>query len=317
MFVSTSKFRSLTWVCTALGLGLLSWCVATGGLGSRGQASQEPVADPLLTLNEAFREAYARCRQQMIDCSGPIIVVEGDNLVLIRDGKRTEVRVIPELFHTLKAVSHVPLAEFVMLTPVVGESLDEATSKALQGYRERVVRAEGVLPTRGLPEPILRRQQEIIKASLVFLDSVLQKKQVSRAGLDTFAREQGPKLLANAADAAQAELDALEQQMKTWHATLSEAEWSRFRVVIMGSAMPRTGNLAIQYFAQLLNEKGEGKRILYAEALFDEKRAVNLLGTHLVDTGIGTSFFNDPARMHRDLLADAATEYLKKNSAQP
>jgi hypothetical protein len=51
--------------------------------------------------------------------------------------------------------------------------------------------------------------------------------------------------------------------------------------------------------------------------LFDEKRALNLLGTHLVDTGIGTYFFDDAERMHRDLLADAAREYLKKMAAKP
>jgi hypothetical protein len=46
------------------------------------------------------------------------------------------------------------------------------------------------------------------------------------------------------------------------------------------------------------------------EALFDEGKALDLLGTHLVDTGIGEAFFADPRRMHRDLLSDAAGAYL-------
>jgi hypothetical protein len=316
MFGSTFKVRLLPRVCVAACLGLLSWC-AVRGLGTPGQATQAPTPDPLLALNDAFREAYARCRQQFIDRSGPILVLEGDNLVLIRDGKRTEVRVIPELFHTLKAVSHVPLAEYVLLTPIAGMPLDEATIKNLQVYREHVVRAEATLTTRGLPAAILRRQQEIIKSSLAFLDLVLQRKQVTTAEIETFTREQGPRLLANASDAAHAELDALEKQIKAWKPTFSETEWDKLHVIVMGSALPRVGNLAVQYFAHVLHEKGEGKRILYAEALFEEKRAVNLLGTHLVDAEIGTSFFDDATRMHRDLLADVATEYLKKMPAQP
>jgi hypothetical protein len=37
-----------------------------------------------------------------------------------------------------------------------------------------------------------------------------------------------------------------------------------------------------------------------------------LLGTHLVDADIGTYFFNDSQRMHRDLLADATEEIIRK-----
>ncbi len=79
----------------------------------------------------------------------------------------------------------------------------------------------------------------------------------------------------------------------------------------MGSQMPRKDNLAVQYFARLLGETGEGRRIIYAEAIFDEHRALNLLGTHLLDREIAASFFDDPLRMNRDLLGDAAAEYLR------
>jgi hypothetical protein len=73
----------------------------------------------------------------------------------------------------------------------------------------------------------------------------------------------------------------------------------------MGSQLPRKDNLAVQYFARLLGEKGEGKRIVYAEAIFDEAKALALLGTRRIDTRIGEDFFDDPLRMHRDLLGDA------------
>ena len=63
---------------------------------------------------------------------------------------------------------------------------------------------------------------------------------------------------------------------------------------------------------RLLGEKGEGERILYAEALFDESRALNLLGSYQLDTVIGSDFFEDPVSMHRDLLADGAAVHLKK-----
>ena len=41
-------------------------------------------------------------------------------------------------------------------------------------------------------------------------------------------------------------------------ARLSDAEWKSLRVIVQGSAQPRKGHLAVQYFARLLGEAGEG-----------------------------------------------------------
>ena len=91
--------------------------------------------------------------------------------------------------------------------------------------------------------------------------------------------------------------------------------------------MPRTGNLAMQYFSVILGEPYEGRyevegdnrdnsfRLIYGENIFDEESALRLLGTHLIDADIGTYFFNDSQRMHRDLLADATEEIIRKKKA--
>src|SRR5262249_52994477 len=119
-----------------------------------------------------------------------------------------------------------------------------------------------------------------------------------------------PLLDANTDEAARAQIDGLHREMTRWKAKLSEAEWGKLVVVIQSSPMPRKKHLAVQYFSRLLGESGEGRRIIYAESLFDEQRALTLLGTHLLDAQIGSDFFGDPKRMHRDLLADATTAYL-------
>jgi hypothetical protein len=284
------------------------------GAGNGAHSAPEPTADPLIDLNQAFREAYARCRQRLVNGSGPVILVEGDSLVLLHNGKRREAKVVPDVYHTLKAVSHVPLAVYVMLVPLEDAPLDKECLEGLQAYRQRVVQAEQSLKDRGLPEETLLRQEEIIRTALRLLDSALDKKQVTADELCKFTRDLGSKLLANAADAARAELDGLDKQVRAWRATLTANEWKTLHVVIMGSALPRQGNLATQYFAHLLGEKGEGRRIVYAESIFEESRALNLLGTHLLDTRIGSAFFDDAERMHRDLLSDAAREYLKARS---
>ncbi len=53
----------------------------------------------------------------------------------------------------------------------------------------------------------------------------------------------------------------------------------------MRAPLPRKDNLAVQFFASLVGEAGEGGCVIYAEALLEESRALGLLGTWLVDAG--------------------------------
>jgi hypothetical protein len=76
--------------------------------------------------------------------------------------------------------------------------------------------------------------------------------------------------------------------------------------------MPREDLVVTQYFLRLLHEPQEGRRVIYAESLWQEPQAQELLGTHLLDGGVGEAFFGDYMRMHRDLLGDAAKKYLPR-----
>lgn len=283
--------------------------------GPRPADAAEPApagADPLVDLNQAFRQAYAQARQRSLDRAGPIILVEGDRLVLWQDGRREEVEFMPADYHNLKAVSHIPLAVYALLAPDADRRLEPAGLDELRRYRERLPAVARSLPARGWSNDLLRRQKQIVADAEAFLDQVLKEGQTSRPELVRYTRRQAAALLANAADAARLQLEALHRQVRRWRASLSADQWKAVRVVVVGSAMPRQQNLSVQYFARLLGEPGEGRRIIYAESLWDEKRALNLLGTHLLDTDVGAAFFDDPRRMHRDLLADAARAHLEQ-----
>src|SRR4051794_18568015 len=90
-----------------LGLGVF-WL---GGLQQPVPAAEpEPAEkDPLVTLNQAFRKAYASHRKVVLEKTTPIIVVNSDVLVLHRDGKRTEVKLNFSRYDELKSIAHVPL----------------------------------------------------------------------------------------------------------------------------------------------------------------------------------------------------------------
>jgi Tfp pilus assembly protein PilX len=262
-------------------------------------------AGPLEPANNAFRAAYKSARQDTLIAVGPVVIVSGDDLVLHRAGKRTSAKVVPPLYHDLKVYSHVPLAAYLLTRP----GLDADRRAELTMFLNDVEAIGDVVKLGPFNDDQRRRQQTIIEETLRYLKDA--EKTVKPEDRTAFARKMAPLVLANSTDAAKTQIDGLHQQMTKWRAELPPEEWKALKVVVTGGPMPRVGNLAVQYFAWLLGEPGEGKRIVYAEAIFDETKALNLLATHRLDADVGTAFFNDDRRMHRDLLSDAATEILK------
>jgi hypothetical protein len=275
----------------------------------RDEPTAAPV-DPAVALNTVARAAYRRAREEALARSGPVILVEGDNLVLRYGISRTEVRFTPEAYHTLKSVTHVPLGIYALLAFAADGPLDAARVYDLKQFRAAIAgMAQGLQPGK-LTSAQRERQLQLLGQCEAFFNGVIKEPRQERANLEAFLKEVRPLVDANTEDAARIQLDGLHKQVGLWREKLTEEEWNRLRVVVMGSQLPRKDNLAVQYFARLLGEEGEGKRIVYAEALFDEGKALDLLGTRLLDTRIGDAFFADPLRMHRDLLGDAARKYL-------
>jgi hypothetical protein len=278
-------------------------------------AAKAPAAvatGPLRSLNVASRAAYQRAKDAAQARRGPLILAEGDNLVLLRSGQaREDVKVIPEVYHSLKAVAHIPLALDVLLASRPGDlrSADGVLDE-LRQYRAMIVDAEKSLGTHGFDNEQMERQKKIITESMKLLDSILQGREPTQAERIDYARRMNPLVMANVADSVRGQLDGYHRQVTAWKSRMTPEDWSRLRVIVMGMALPRKNNTAMQYFERLLGEPGEGGRVIYSESVFDEAKALDALAVRDVDTQIGIDFFNEPLRMHRDLLGDAATLYV-------
>jgi len=277
--------------------------------------AQEPAAasaqDPLLdTLNGEFRTEYQQALAATLAQPGPMILEEGDNLILVRNGERTSVNIKPAGYHELKAVAHIPLALYVMLSFPPETTISADRRERLQHYHDLMISAYESLPRRHFTPVQLQRQKMIFNAGLELLRRALGTGEVSAAALKIFTRTVSPILLSNVADATALEMRELYATTAAWKKQLTPAEWNSLHVVMMGPHMPRDQECSIQFFERLFHEREEGERIIYAESLWNEKDALNLLATHVVDESAGQAFFGDPMRMHRDLLADAAKAYL-------
>jgi hypothetical protein len=276
-----------------------------------GVTAQSPQVDPLLTINKQFRKTYSQVRAAKLARTGPVIVVDGEKLVLLRGKEREESEIDLTRYHHLKLLAHVPLTVYLLLDTTDAGMIPEEQLAELRRLRESIVAACETLAERGFSAGQIERQRKLLADSLAASEEALKQQRCTEKERTAFARKMGPLVLANVAEAARVQIDGYHAQVSTWRRKLSAEEWGKLRVVIMGSQMPRKDNLAVQTFARLLGETGEGRRIIYAEALSDEKRALNLLGTHLLDREIAAAFFDDPVRMNRDLLGDATLEYLR------
>ena len=275
-------------------------------------ASAGPVQPPALTaLNNAFRAAYTDAKSRVLASWGPTLIVNGDNFVLLRDGRRVEANVGAPVYDPVKTIAHIPLAIYVTLTPGEG-AVGDARLKTLAGLRQLIPPAEASLDTLKLSAATLARQKQIVAASLAFLDDVAGKRKFARSSLLEFTRGIAPLVMENVTEAARAQLDAIHAQVSAWRRDLSPQEWNQLHVLIMGPHMPREDLVVTQYFLRLLHEPREGRRVVYAESLWEEPKALDLLGTHLLDGSGGEAFFGDYLRMHRDLLGDAASAHLPR-----
>ena len=269
-----------------------------------------PVQPPALTaLNDAFRAAYADAKSRILASSGPTLIVNGDTFSLLRAGRRVDANAGTPIYDPVKTIAHIPLAIYVTLTPGDG-AVGEDRLKTLAGLRELIPPAEASLDAVKLPASTLARQKQIVAASLAFLDDVAGKRTFARSALLAFTRGMAPLVMQNVTDATRAQLDATHAQVSAWRRDLSAQEWEQLHVLIVGPHMPREDLVVTQYFLRLLHETKEGHRVVYAESLWQEPQALDLLGTHLLDGSVGEAFFGDYMRMHRDLLGDAARQYL-------
>jgi hypothetical protein len=281
-------------------------------------AAARTVPAEVETLNAAGRKIYADARARELASIPAVIVVEGDDLVLIRNGKRTVATVVPAEYHTFKGVAHSTLALFTLLTHDPGQPLGAERLKALAEYHKLLEAAGPGVEKFGFDPTTLARQKRILARATDFAARVLKDEKVSAEDLAKFCRASRADVVANGAAAARAQLVATHKQVAEWKKEMTPKEWTGLTVVIQGSQPARVENAAVQYFARLFGEApGEGRRIVYAEGLWEEDKAIRLLGTLRLDGKLSTAVFGDPFRMYRDFVADGARVAIDEIFAAP
>lgn len=303
-----------------LAAGLLAACAVLHPAEDPPAKSAAPpdAVEATLAMNKAFRDRYAETREKMRGEVEAVVLVSGARLILRQKGEPEWVKFYGKpLIDQYKVVAHVPLGTYVMALPYA----DRAPSEELRGkaasFREKASAFAAVLDKLEIPASQMPRQRQMVDGSLALLDRLIADGTVSRRELEAFARRMGPPQLVNADLAAAIQLDSLHEATAEMRARLRPGQWEKAFVLVMGSKMPRGGNIVYEYFVRVMGRGEIERRLLYTEGLTTPDTASPLVGTVTIDRAAAEAFFGDRYRLDRDLLGDGARKHLDQMFGRP
>lgn len=284
--------------------------------------SPESTSDTPLAFNEVNQQLltnYSLAKQELHKKLGPLVLCMDSSLTLINGKKREKIPFIKQHYTGLKEVAHITLGTFVLLVNHTDENLSDDSLAKLREYKSSIEKASPeVSTTEGLVASDDARQKALITKTLTFLDKVIKEKRVTAAALQSYVRSTSVPDLENAYIAVASQMTSMDKAMAKWRKELTQQEWDNMYVFIATAHMPRQQLIAYQYFAKLLHQSQEGDRVIVGEnpGTTTEEQGIDLVLTHILDRKIAVQFFNDPWRMHRDLLSDAGKKWLKEHKLE-
>jgi hypothetical protein len=287
----------------ALVLAVLAVMIALPSLAA---TPAEQAADD---LNAAVLKTYRQAKAVRLAQTSPVIVVSFDQLVLIRDGGERRVDFTPRSYDDFKDMSHTVMGFY----GAAALGMAAPTSDWAVQFRTLRDRASTMLPQLGalsVAGDRLDRQTQLLTGGIAFADRMIAAGAVTQAETTEYARRMAPLILANAADAAAAQIDGLHALVQQFRSEITDQEWKRLYVIVLGQRMPRAGNLQFQYFVNALGAGAIDDRLFYAEGITDVKGGLALLATIVTDRELSAAVFDDRLRMDRDVLADGAEAHL-------
>lgn len=273
--------------------------------------AQNPTPHLFNDLNAAARDTYSASRALALKSDQPVFLVT-DTVTLIRGEDLGSLTYTPPLYQYLKSISHLPLGAYSASIRLLENPTDKRWMDRLRMLRNELNNAQRDLPKASFTELQRVRQQNILSLSRAYLDAILMRGNTDIVSINLYSRSLAPLLLANAADAANVQIEALDQAVRELSKKLKPGEFEKAIAVITGPKTPREGNLQFQYFVYAFGAGSADTRVLYMESIFDREAALGVLRTVLNDRVASQAFFGETYRLERDLMADGATVELMR-----
>jgi hypothetical protein len=284
-------------------------------------AHQMPVIPPgpLGEVDRSFVNSYTAREDLVLVHQPPYVVVSGSDLILHQHNSTAKVRVIPNSYHALKDIAHIPFTVYLLLSPVERNLVTlDAQIPALTRLSACLDAVLSSVTPEFFSADQLERQRIILRTSEEFIKTTLQSKTVPRGDLLSFASKMRPLMLQNADQAGCTQIQGTHAQMMKWKEQMTQDEWSNLMVVNLARHQARYRNAATQYFHWLIADNGppwsypgESMRVIFAESLGPSDKASNELAIVEIDADASEAFFGNPWRLSEDILSDGADRCIR------
>lgn len=277
------------------------------------------------SLPGEFRRTYQKAKEALVERLNPLIVVRFSDVLLMKDGVIVaEGKGIPSEYFVLRRVAHLPLTTYTKVRPYIGGYIDEVGHSELKRFASHIQNA--MLELQHTDDVPLRNDNQLVMSeTLLFLETLNTGTSLTEQMFDEYRRIVMPPTMRLADRAGVAQVDALHTLMSDWKTSeLSESEWKRAIVIVIGFRQARRDYAATQYFTELFPSDsrtlfpGETDRVFYMEELSIDRNDFQFelerqsIATQILDAEASTVLFGNFERMSIDVMADGARQRVQE-----
>ncbi|WP_143286571.1 hypothetical protein [Burkholderia ubonensis] len=293
-----------------------------------GTAKQQ-AAQFALDIDTAMRVNYAANIEQIGQGIYPLLYAEstfdGGRYTLQVDDHTTYTwQDIDLVYEETKAIAHVPLGIFSILSGYGAYSEYKQWKPPLQAYLEKVKLVSQHLLQLSLPADAATASQRILAASIRFMESTIESGSFTFDGFSAYTWPLAGDIQTNMWVAASSQVATMSKVLDGWKATLGERLWDNLYVVVSALwTLSRENAHELIIKATMKPERRE-TNVIVSEAVPTLADARNLLGRIVGDRVMAERVFNPNGNLdqkeniyslstRRDLLSQAVESILNED----
>eukprot|EP00817_Percolomonadidae_sp_ATCC50343_P006195 CAMPEP_0117429234 /NCGR_PEP_ID=MMETSP0758-20121206/8798_1 /TAXON_ID=63605 /ORGANISM="Percolomonas cosmopolitus, Strain AE-1 (ATCC 50343)" /LENGTH=159 /DNA_ID=CAMNT_0005216099 /DNA_START=499 /DNA_END=975 /DNA_ORIENTATION=- len=147
----------------------------------------------------------------------------------------------------------------------------------------------------------------MLNAVISFLSDLITIKDISYEQLVSFTKSLEDDIVKNINAAGKYQIEEIHGIVQSWKRRYILSSWDNLRVLVSGTHFASNENLVSQYFKWQLPNPNHV--VISGEPMNDEE-LFYILSVTLVDTDVGSTFFQDDSFMHADVLRNSARAWI-------
>lgn len=266
--------------------------------------AEKPTSSPLGQLNQLFHQEYQHwqnlAQQKITNGEIPVVLRLDDRLILAVGNQHYVYPINTDRYHELKALSHIPLAIYLIVARCSSDSYN------LSAIKEQLAVLPDILEALNVYTAPIRCALDELTTSLSVNRGVLAYDAVKH-----FSSHLKPTFQNLLAEAADDEITQLMAAMSAIKLIVGDTEQcAEMFLVICGGHQPRYKQISKQFFERWLRQETNSDtetthRVIYAESCKTLAEAIKLVSTRIVSANLGEVFLHSPLSLDEDVLGNA------------